>query len=149
VAGVGGPLPGRRALRARRPGAPGVRAGAHANDPENIRKASEGKLRNQKKDSADFLSIDTRANEHGAFKGSAISCPQRCTHFFGTSEIGQIIRKPSAIGLRHMPALRVGILMRSWSSSAALLIRDRVLRSRPGWALPSFDDSDDRWQILV
>jgi hypothetical protein len=79
-----------------------------------------------KKDSADFLSIDTRANEHGAFKGSAISCPQRCTHFFGTSEIGQIIRKPSAIGLRHMPALRVGILMRSWSSSAALLIKVKI-----------------------
>jgi hypothetical protein len=149
VAGVGGPLPGRRALRARRPGAPCIRARARANDPKNIRKASEGKLRNQKKDSADFLSIDALANEHGAFKGSAISCPQRCTHFFGTSEIGQIIRTPSAIGLRHMPALRVGILMRSWSSSAALLIRDRVLRSRPGGALPSFDDSDDRWQILV
>jgi hypothetical protein len=122
--GVGGPLPGRLALRARRPGAPCIRARAHANDPKNIRRSSDGKLRNQKKDSADFLSIDVLANEHGAFKGSAISCPQRCTHFSGTSEIGQIIRKPSAIGLRHMPALREGILMRSWSSSAALLIKD-------------------------
>jgi hypothetical protein len=30
----------------------------------------------------------------------------------------------TTFGLRHMPALRVGILMRSWSSSAALLIND-------------------------
>ncbi len=149
VAGVGGPLPGRRALRARRPGAPGVRAGAHANDPENIRKTSEARLQNQKKIPADFLSISAKTNEHGALRTSSISCPQRCAHFCGTSQMNQIIRKPSVIGLRHMPALRVGILMHSWSSSAALLIRDRVLRSRPGWALPSFDDSDDRWQILV
>ena len=98
--GVSGPLPGRRALRARRPGAPCIRARARANDPENIRKASEGKLRNQKKDSADFLSIDAQTNEHGAFRTSSISCPQRCARFFGTSEIGQFIRKPSAIGLR-------------------------------------------------
>jgi hypothetical protein len=30
----------------------------------------------------------------------------------------------TTFGLRHMPALRVGILMHSWSSSAALLIKD-------------------------
>jgi hypothetical protein len=30
----------------------------------------------------------------------------------------------TTFGLRHMPALREGILMRSWSSGAALLIKE-------------------------
>jgi hypothetical protein len=56
---------------------------ASPNDPENIRKTSEARLQNQKKIPADFLSIKAGTNEHGAFRTSAISCPQRCTHFSG------------------------------------------------------------------
>jgi hypothetical protein len=119
------------------------------NDPENIRKSSEDDSQTHGNNHADFLSIDVQVNETEAFGTSSISCPQRCSRFYGTSQMIRIIRERSAFGLRHMPALRVGILMRSWSSSAALLLRVRVLRSRPGWALQSFDDSDDRWQIFV
>jgi hypothetical protein len=36
--------------------------------------------------------------------------------------IGSIDRP--LLGLRHMPALRVGILMRSWSSGVSLLIKE-------------------------
>jgi len=127
VPGVGGSLPGRRALRARRPGTPQMQSHGAPNSPQIIRKHPQGirdSLRHQKKKSADFLSNEAKTNEHGPFRTSSISCPQRCARFFGTSEMGQFIRKTSAFGLRHMPALRVGILMRSWSSSAALLIKD-------------------------
>lgn len=124
VAGVSGPLPGRRALRARRPSGKEIQARAAANHPKNIRKSSEAKSPKHRNNHADFLSIDVQANETGTFGTSSISCPQRCAHFFGTSEMVRIIRKRSAFGLRHMPALRVGILMRSWSSIAALLIKD-------------------------
>jgi hypothetical protein len=52
--------------------------------------------------------------------------------------IGQSSRP--LIGLRHMPALRVGILMRSWSSGVSLLIKewfsaDPWLRGRTRWTL--------------
>ncbi len=40
VAGVSGPLPGRRALRARRPGTTKNQSRAAANDPQMIRKTS-------------------------------------------------------------------------------------------------------------
>jgi hypothetical protein len=44
------------------------------------------------------------------------------------------------IGLRHMPALRVGILMRSWLSGVSLLIKEWVsadpwLRGRTRWTM--------------
>jgi hypothetical protein len=52
--------------------------------------------------------------------------------------IGQSSRP--LIGLRHMPALRVGILMRSWSSGVSLLIKewfaaDPWLRGRTRWTM--------------
>lgn len=135
VAGVSGPLPGRRALRARRPGTPETQSLAASNDPQmirkNIRKSSVASLPTHQNIHAEFLSIAGNLNSHAASKTSSISCPQRCARFCGTSQMIRIIRKRSAFGLRHMPALRVGILMRQWPSSAPLLIKEWFSATRP------------------